>query len=366
MAGQTTGSLAARLGARMAQAHAAHQNDDIKTDDALPPGIDRGIAVLTTIKFGTFQSGDNKGADFFYLSGSVVSPKSITDPTTKAVIKVEGTPVVPSMIGKTGARIPVPLCDTKGFDGKPISFDDNWAKFLDYIRVLGVDTKSLAPELVESTVAALQQMADQGKIHFQFRTWQGKATEQFPNPKVNVVMGRKIDFDPSQVEDHVDDQTAVPSALPSGPAQPLAQPPVQTTTAALTSPEDLDALAAKAEGGGEDAGPAANFLQDLASKLGVSQEVINKAATWVEVVSHIKAKQGPVETEEVEKEVASEDPFRPTVGSAYSWIDAKVGQKIKVICEEITEADKTVKIVDASDPKRKIKGVSWTKLGIIT
>lgn len=374
MPGQVSNSLAARLGAKMAQAHATHQNDDIKTDEELPPGIERGIAELDKIYFGTFQTGDNKGADFFYLSGIAVSPKSIVDPVTKIPIKVEGSRVVPSMIGKTGARIPIPLCDTKTFDGKPIPFDDHYAKFLDYIRILGVDTKLLTPESIESTVAALQQMADQGKIHFEFRTWQGQATEQFPNPKVNVVLRRKIDFDPSQIVDQIDDQTAVPTALPSSPPAKAAQPAPQTQTAVAqaapapaAAPQDLDALAAKADGGGGEAGAAANALQDMAAKLGVPQESINKAANWAEVAGFIKAKQGPVETEseEVEEEVEEETeelPFRPVVGTTYNWMDAKVGLKIKVVCEEVYDADQTVKISDASKPNRKIKGVKFDKL----
>ena len=283
------------------------------------------------------------------------------------MIKVEGSRVVPSMIGKTGARIPIPLCDTKDYSGKTVPFDDHWAKFLDYIRMLGVDTKQLVPESVENTVAALQQMADQDKLHFEFRTWQGTATEQFPNPKVNVVFRRKVDFDPSQVMDQVDDNTGVPSALPSAPpAKPPIAPPVTTAAPAPQPPADLAVLAAKADAGGDDAGLAANTLQDLASKLGVNQEAINKAANWAEVAGLIKAKQGPVE-EEVEEETeeveeAVDDPFRPVVGTIYNWMDAKVGKQIHVICEEVTDADQTVKIADASNTKRKIKGVKFEKL----
>ena len=204
MPGVQTSSLAARLGSKMAQAHMAHQNDDVKTDEDLPPGIDRGIAELDKIYFGTFQTGDNKGSDFFYLSGIAISPKSFVDPATKQSIKIEGCRVVPGWIGKAPARIPIPLCDTKKYDGTVVPFDDHWAHFLDYVRMLGVDTKQLPPESVEATVAALQQMADQGKLHFEFRTWQGAATEQYPNPKVNVVFRRKIDFDPTQVVDQMD------------------------------------------------------------------------------------------------------------------------------------------------------------------
>ena len=184
---------------------------------------------------------------------------------------------------------------------------------------------------------------------------------------------RKIDFDPTQVVDQVDDQTGTPSALPSGrpatqtqAAQPPTTPPVQTAVSAPTpAPQDLDALAAKADSGD---GPSANTLQDLAATLGVSQELINKAANWVEVAGLIKAKQGPVETEEEEteeeevEEAAADVPFRPVVGTTYNWMDNKVGQQIKVVCEEVTDADQTVKISDASNPKRKIKGVAWTKL----
>jgi hypothetical protein len=371
MPAQTSSSLAARLGAKMAQAHAQHQNDDIKTDDDLPPGIERGIAELDKIYFGTFQTGDTGGADVFYLSGIAVSPKSIVDPVTKQVIKVEGSRVVPGWIGKTSARIPIPLCDTKKYDGSPVSFDEHWAQFLDYVRMLGVDTKQLPPESVEATVAALQQMADQGKLHFEFRTWIGTATEQYPNPKVNVVFRRKIDFDPNQVVDQVDDQTAVPTALPSSPppkaqtAQPPITPPVQTAVAAPAQPPDLDALAVKADPPTQDA-MAANTLQDLAKSLGVDQDLINKASSWVQVVQYIRAKQGPVETEETEEEeveeVETENPFRPVIGKVYNWMDAKVGKQIPVVCEEITDADQTVKIADQSNMKRKIKGVKFEKL----
>lgn len=167
MAKRTTkGGLAAKVGVAGKKAVKQHRTDDTNFGGGgdLPPGIEGGIAQLTSCYFSQYKDGTDNAGEYFWRASGVVM-----EPTVHGNVRVQG--LYTSMME--------PMCDTPNRSRKTVA--EHVAHVLNEFRKFGVDTSELELDDLEDTAAALAEE----KPFFRFRTWQGEATEQFPDPRVN-------------------------------------------------------------------------------------------------------------------------------------------------------------------------------------
>lgn len=136
----------------------------------LPSGIENGIAQLVEAKIDEHKEGEHKGKLFAFFSGVVVSVGA-DDPQ--------------GCIGRRASKL-VFLYPSK--DGKK-SMDDRVSELLNEMRLLGCDTSNMGEDDIESALEVLKGEAP----HFAFRTWKGKATTQYPNPRTNTTFNGLVE-----------------------------------------------------------------------------------------------------------------------------------------------------------------------------
>ncbi len=259
--------LAAKLGAKGHSAVETHKNDEtvFQGGGELPAGIENGIAQIVECKFDIVKEGDSKGEYYFYAGGVVVSPKSIM--TDDGEFPVEGM----------RTSITEPLYDTPSRSRKTV--DDHLAWILNELRKLGVDTSEVSLDNLEETAAAIKESG----TTFRFRTWQGKATEEYPNPRVNHQWAGAVDYEVSSEED-VQEEAATTTKAP------------KATSKATTKPKAKEGLdPTGADNGDEDAQRA---IAAAARELGIDPEDAS-FADWAAVhVAIEEAKLAPATEEE--------------------------------------------------------------------
>jgi hypothetical protein len=167
-------SVLSALGKKAQASFDAHKNDQVELPSAggLPAGLDDVIAKLVNIDFGVLPDDDpyNPGKPYFSARGIVVEPE---------VVEIDGREkVIKNLSTYLNREI---LADTPDAPGKRRTFDQHFAYVLNHLRMLGIDTEELDFEDLED---ACQELVDSG-TYFRFRTWQGKPTEAYPNPRVN-------------------------------------------------------------------------------------------------------------------------------------------------------------------------------------
>lgn len=260
----------AKLGAKGAKAIAAHKTDetDFGSGGDLPAGIEGGVAQLVDLKFDLYKKGDNIGQPFFYAAGIVVSPATFNGE------RIEGRR---TSIG------PIPLCDTPKAAKKKL-LADHMADVLNELRKLGLDTSDLDddPDALETAALALKEEGP----HFKFRTWIGKATKEYPNPRVTHEWKGATEFDPD--------------------AQPGGGDEVEEAEGEVEESDDpLVALAAQANANDK---AAQKELVKQAKAAGLDQKTIDNAEDWDAVVAMIQeASAGEEAVEEEATEEAGED-----------------------------------------------------------
>lgn len=150
--------LAAKLGNKGKQAFDNVKNNDVEFDTGanLPAGIENGVAQLVECKFGTYESGDNKGELYFLAAGVVCAPK------LHEGVSVEG---LRTQIG------PEPLCDTPTRSRKTVQ--EHFAWVVNELKKLGLDTGQLELDQIEASCEQLKEVAP----FFRFRTWKGSKQE---------------------------------------------------------------------------------------------------------------------------------------------------------------------------------------------
>lgn len=304
--------LLGKLGNRLAKVHEEHKDDEVKyqSGGSLPPGIEFGVARLSMCKFDEFKQGDNKGEVYFMAMGVVVSPKQClvqATPNAKPqAVTIEG---LQTKIG------PLPICDTKKKDGTEVSAEDNYLVVQNEIKKL-LPKGSELPDFdqLESLAAAL---VEEGP-HFKFRTWQGAATDTYPNPRVNEVWQGLTEFNPEDASDGVEDNTEEAEPEPEKPAPKTSTKAAVKGTKAKPAPapveeaelpddeipfeELLETIAKGTNKKGEvneEASEAIDRLRAAATEqLGLNDEEIDAYDTWADLVLAIR--EGG--TEEVEEE----------------------------------------------------------------
>jgi len=262
-------SLKALLGEAGRKAFERHKNDETRYSSTgqLPPGIEGGIAKLVDCKIDTYKEGNFKGKPYFYAAGVVVRPKEHNG------VPVEGL----------RTQIMEPLCETPNRTRKTVEDHISWV--CNELRKLGVDTSELSFDDLEDAIEALREEGP----YFRFRTWQGRPTEQFPNPTVRHEWNGRCDFesDESEEEEAVVDETEEPEEeqdIPFG--------------------DELDMLADRANDGDEE---AMDELVERAKKAGLSQEEVDEMMYWSEVADAIREREKEAKAEEEEPEEELED-----------------------------------------------------------
>lgn len=283
-------SLIGKLGNRLREAAAVHQNDEVEFSSFgdLPPGINNGIARLVECKFTQIKEGkQNAGEYMFYAAGVVLYPKSVV---------VDGV-IIPTEGKRT--QISEPIFDTPTRTRKTIA--DHVGHVQNEMKKLGASAAGLGGDDLEATAAALKQVGPT----FKFRTWQGPRQTTGPykdkDPQVAHFWDGAVEY--AEAEDGPPDvqddsgpagstngvaTAAAPKSAPTKapPAATKAPAKKPTTPAPAPEPEpeqfnefaeDPDALLAQANAGDEG---AMKRLAEMAVAAGASEADVAGAADW--------------------------------------------------------------------------------------
>lgn len=361
-AAKTTSVLMTKLGARFKQLYDATKDQEVTYDTAgnLPEGIENGIAKLFEIKIDTFKNGDNTGQPYFYASGTVVLPKEVNG------IPVEG---LHTRIG------PEPICETPKTQGQRKTAQDHFAWVVNEVKKLGLDLTKIPHDSFEAALAALK--SPEANVHFRFRTWKGKPTPEFPNPRVNHVWnGVVTNFDAAAAEANgTNDQTdgaATQVAPPAAPAPAAAKPagkagPAKAAPAAAAAPApaaepDVDELLARANSGDAE---AINQLNDMAIANGHDAQSVNDAPDWAAVAEMARTPAG--EGGGGAATDAEAPAWKPAVNETYGYSPPgkKPGSKLAKVNATVRAVDETAETVDLTNTKNskiEYKKVPWADL----
>lgn len=346
---------------KLHQAHEQHKGDETRVSGGgeLPEGIEHGIARLALCKIGVFKKGNNIGEPYFMAQGVVCEPKehTITEGTKKRVVKVAGL--------RTGIG-PIPLCDTKSQAGEVTTLADHWDRVLNHLRLLDVDTKTITGEQVVTeggkdgySSGPVLQLLEKAKPYFGFRTWKGKATEQYPDPRVNHQWGPTCEYDP-EASSGVADETEAPFESEVEESGPEIEDEAGTEEVVdyleLGSVADAGKPKAKAEA-------AQQALTDRAQELSV--EGYEDMPTWTEVAEAIVAAEGEPEDGSVdgdeEEEEFFEEEWAPTVGETCF---AKMPRAKEPVEVEIKAINGEKADVLRKDTNRTTKNVPFANLSV--
>ena len=334
--------LSAKLGDRLRKAHEAHKGDETEFSNfgELPAGIENGIAQLVDVKFAEYKTGDLKGQYFFMARGVAKFPEELNGS------KVAG---LYTQIG------PEPLCDTPQRATRK-TLDDHLAWVYNELRKLGIDTRTLAVDNLE-TVAA---MLAKAQPHFRFRTWKGKKQLTGPyagqEPRLNHDWGGLVEVqEDTEPGDGVADHTTSPPPAPKPNGKPptaLGGKPVPTPApepkpepaAEYTDQGDVDSLLERANGGDED---AVAELVRLAVAAGHEESAVEAAESWEAVAEMVKGGSGQQEGGIVVGAVVTYTPTNPKT--------KKPGKAVR--CEVTAIDGDTATLKNLEDGKTQYKAV---------
>lgn len=322
----------------------------------LPGGITNAVAKLVECTFGTVAQGkQNAGEPYWRAAGVVVSPAEAPD----------GTPILGLQ-----TSIMEMICDTKNSKGEVTTLKQHVVSIMNEMKKLG------GPDLdvtdLEAAAAALKEAGP----YFRFSTSSGKATPEYPTPRVfeNWHGSKGLEDYAPEEAGVVDERTETPPARNGTAARRQAK--AEEVEAADDEPAaeefdefgDIDSLVAKAE---EQDKKAQEQLKEFALKAGASEEDVDNAGSWQEVADMIGS--GAAADDEPAEEAAAPEPAEGDV-YLYSpidpktkkpFVDAKTKKPRKPVEVEVLSVDKktstcTVKSLD--DGKTQWKGVAFDDL----
>lgn len=356
---KVTTTLAKKLGTKLATAHGAVAANERKADNGgdMPAGVTNGIAKLTSMKFGEYKDGPNKGQPFFMASGIAVE---IPQPELQYGIGLR------TQVG------PIPLCDTKRKDGTVVAMADHWNEVLDVFRGFGVDTNEIDVS-TDGAVESLCETLQSAGLYFRFRTWASKVTEQYPNPRTNHVWGLACEYRPAEDAGGVQDETSpAPATKPApaaakpapkaavapakGPAskpKPAPAPKPEPAADEYTDQGDIDSLLAAANDDSDESAQAAaqQALKDQAMALGHDEATCDACPSWEDLVALIKGEAASAFTVGENYFYAPPDPKTK-----------KPGKKVQCEVTAVDEEKGTVDLKNVANPKVVYKKVPTDKL----
>lgn len=198
----------------------------------VPAGIKNGIAELTSVGLQEYKSGDHKGEPFF------IGKAVVQEPTTHEGKKAAGLTITTT----------IPLTDRPEWTGEPDEeqFYDRMCKTLQH---LGVETSSLGSGDLE---AAMNALSKKDGIYFKFSTGQGKGGSIYSN------WYQRVDYQPQDSSDNGVEIEEEEETI------------------------DWDEVAKLAD---KENSQAQLKIQEAAMEAGVTEEQMEAAKSWVEVVA---------------------------------------------------------------------------------
>jgi hypothetical protein len=381
--------LAAKYGNRLNQAIQAHADDETNEGvRRLPAGINNGIARLEECGFGKVEAGkQNAGEWYFRAMGVVVEPEFVDTPQGQIKVAGRQTSVIRMM------------CETKASDGSVTSQDDNIARVLNEMRLLGGDDYTAMATTAED-LEALAEALQEAHPYFRFSTSEGKATKDPLTGKMRTPRvwenwhGTKglEDYTPPEdagTEDATPRGSTRPAANGKSPVAPATTPkgarqvaptaPAGKKSAAKPAPApepeeaadefgDLDGLAELAEGGD---GKAQAQLKDFAVAQGIDADTVDEQKSWAAVAELIKGGGAPEEQEEEQQEEEEqEEDDGVVVGKVYNYFPmvkkgnkmVKAAKAVEVEVVSVNEAKETVTLKSLDNEKQKYMGVPFAHL----
>jgi hypothetical protein len=394
MAGQTQVSgLFKNVRGVADKAVAAHAADETSYGfQRLPGGINNGVAKLINCGFGVVEGAGkhNVGETYWRAAAVVVRPESVE--TKEGVVKVAGLQT----------SIMVMCCETKNGAGEVTTVEEHFAEVMNEIRKLGGDTSSCR---TAGDLVGLCQAIEQQGPYVRFSTSEGKVSPQYPTPRVFENWHGTVEYDAEEggaangaVQDDTAEATPTPGTTPKAsrfPNSPTVAAPVNRVAAKpspapaaktpakpikpTAPPEDfnefpegdgaevsgdLDDLLARAN---EEDTDAQGELQRLAGEAGLSEDEINDAKTWDDLVGLIRAGGGAAEEAEPEEPSDEGDEWVPAVGDVYLYapIDPKTKKPVKKPVEcEVDKVSVPKKLVHLRNVATKVAylNVPWAAI----
>jgi len=277
-------TLGSALGTKLndvKKAHNAHRADETTFSSGGDlPVIDHGVAQLLSIGIGEYKEGKTKGKPYFFADGVVLSPNTV---------KVFGGGEV-KVVGKR-TRIQEPICDTPDRSRKTIA--DHWSWCLNEIRKLGMDTSKYddPDELIE----AANRLLVKAETQFNFRTWKGEPTQQYPNPRTNHDWGGAVSSDARVSSSDLESgavtvEEDAPKDEPKGKAEKKSgKKQTEKEEGEPPNTDNIQELVEAADNGDE---AAQTRLTEIALANGVAESDIEQTGSWEEVGNLIEAKTG--------------------------------------------------------------------------
>lgn len=315
-----------KVGSKVTTTHEEHKTDEADYGSAgeLPEGIEGGIARLVDCKFDTYKSGNNEGEYFFYAAAIVQSPKEHNG------IRIEGL----------RTSIMEPLCETPG--RRRESLEDHYLWVLNELKKLGLDMEDVSTEELETIVGVLKEEGP----YIRFRTWKGKPTKEFPDPRVNHEWKGVCEWDEEEEEDEaVVDETEE-------------EEEEEDEVADEEEGEiDYDELATMADEGDEG---AATAITEAADDQGIDP---NEYETWKDVVAEFNTEdEEEEEAEEEEEDDDEEDEIEaPEKEDVYLYKPPKARKPVECEVTAVFAGKRTCNLKNTNDGK-VYKGVAWDKL----
>lgn len=324
------------------------------------PVFDNGVAQLTDIYFKEYDKGENKGEPFFMAAGIIVEPKYVTVDGRK--IDIEGRR---TQIG------PIPYCETENSKGETRTLAENEARILNEIKKL---SGGELPEEVEDLEEFVEELKEVGP-YFKCRTWRGKATPKYPNPKTNHVWNGVIeDYDPDAVENEEDgDEDDAPEPPKSSSKQRTKSSAKSSTKTTKTSKKkestksskksskddeepDLEELAEQADNGDVN---AQRKLQAIAEDAGVDFE---SPEDWAGVVALIQESEGeePEYQDDDEGDSDGDEDETPEKGDSYFYKPPRARKSLECEVTAVFTGKRTCNV--RADNGKTYKGVPWDDL----
>lgn len=321
-----------------------HKNDETNYGGGgeIPEGIEGGVAQLVEAKIDEYKTGENKGKLYMQLRGVCVFSGNDATPDHHLEPMRDGKGVIASYrkVKVTGMQVMKQVALHPNPKAK-VTMDDAIGTALNEMRKMGVATGQLAVDDMEAALAALKMAAP----HFNFRTWRGKPTTQYPNPRTNTQFKGVCDFNSNgqaPAASGVEDNT--------GSDAPADEP----------TPDAIDwmELAGKA---GDDADIQAQFITKGA-ELGISEEAITNAESWEIVAQQImEAEAGNSgEAAPTGTEAEANTEWKPAKGDEYEY--KKRGARNKKWYEVTAVFAETVNLKEKTDDGKgeTLKGVKWS------
>ncbi len=313
------------------------------TGGSLPAGIEGGVAQLKAIYFDVYKDGPNKGKSFFRASATVIAPD------------------VHDGIACQGRQTSImePACATPDSKGKRKTAVDHARWIANEIKKLGYDTSEC------QTMADFKELCEtitEDKPYLNFRTWKGKATDAFPDPRTNEVWEKGLEEeDLAKLGIDLEDGEEVEITEEEADADEDGEEVVESEEEGTEEEEseeegdeeeDLEAYGTGADEGDEE---AIDRLTTLAGENDLDPDLFG---TWAELAKELT---GNLSTEEEEGEEEAEEGITPSKGDVVFYRPPRAKKSAECEVTAIFEKSQKCNLKDLTSDKI-YKSIAWDAL----